>query len=421
MEETAILNYPGSKRRLLNFIFENTKNLIDKNKVVLDIFAGTGCVAQFFKSQGYLVSTNDTEVYSYHISNAILNGYDSRSFDLNSFFHNLEYNKTQLYLVFAKSVEEERRLITEKNLELICFDENLPKIWKNKDILFGCGITVRNIADLNRNIDKIPFSLFTLYYSGSYFGLEQSIEIDSIRYAIERSNQQNKSILLTCLYYAMKEASFSKDGHMAQPLNHQKNFNRLILSREKNIYNLFLKELNNLSNREQPAIISKNYNMPFENLIEDVTIFQNIGMIYADPPYTDMQYSRYFHLLTTVSNYQYPTMTVKKGKLTTGLYADNRFQSTISNHKTALSDLSRLMKKASSFDVPLVFSYAFPVDRENQPVDRYTMNIDDLILQMKKTFKTVTIFEENFQHCNNRNSSAKKVIEYLIVGKKARD
>ncbi len=416
MENIAIINYPGSKKRLLDFIFDNTKKYLDNNKIFLDIFAGTGCVAQFFKDNGYLVSTNDTEVYSYHIANAILNGFEKTEFDANSFDSAFNNNRNQLINIFKKEINEETNLIKGRNEELISFDLSLPKIWSLKEPIVLNNIRIEGKNDLNKNIEKIPFSLFTLYYSGSYFGLKQSIDIDSLRYAIEKTNSNIKSILLTCLYYAMKEASFSKDGHMAQPLNHQKNFNRLIATREKNIYELFLKEFEQLNNQKHYDAISMNYNMPFEELIQDDNILKNIGMIYADPPYTDMQYSRYFHLLTTVSNYCYPDMTLKNGKLTSGLYANNRFQSSISNHKNALSALTKLIIKASSYNIPLVFSYGYPINRESQPTDRYTMNIDDLIQAMKNEYKNVLIFKENFKHCNNRNSSSKKVFEYLIIG-----
>lgn len=38
MNETSIINYPGSKKKLLDFIYTNTYKYIDKNKYVLDIF-----------------------------------------------------------------------------------------------------------------------------------------------------------------------------------------------------------------------------------------------------------------------------------------------------------------------------------------------------------------------------------------------
>lgn len=416
MEKIAILNYPGSKRRLLDFIYKNSNQYIDSNKIVLDIFAGTGCVAEHFKNKGLKVATNDSEIYSTNISNTILNGFQSKFYNNDTFEVNFTINKNKLLEYFNELLHIEQKMILEANKKLIQFNSELIKIWNLPENFKLNNIDIKSIADLNQNISVIPFALFTLYYSGSYFGLEQSIEIDSIRYAIEKSHKSIQSSLLTCLYYAMKECSFSKDGHMAQPLNQEKNFKRLIKCRGKSIYETFFKLLSELSLLEIADSVSINRNETFLKLLHDKSFMSKVGTIYADPPYTDMQYSRYFHLLITVSNYEYPNLTYKNGKITAGLYANNRFQSSISNKSKALYDLETMIKFASENKIVLIFSYGFPVDTERQTISRYTMNINELINKMKFYYKTVKIFKEEFYHCNNRNRETKKVYEYLIVG-----
>lgn len=49
--------------------------------------------------------------------------------------------------------------------------------------------------------------------------------------------------------------------------------------------------------------------MNFEDLLKQDDIKNNVSFIYADPPYTDMQYSRYYHLLNIVAKYDYPAPT----------------------------------------------------------------------------------------------------------------
>ena len=107
----------------------------------------------------------------------------------------------------------------------------------------------------------------------------------------------------------MKEASFSKEGHMAQPLNQTKNTKRLFDVRNKVIYELFNNKLNDFKAIEENNIAGEAFIIQFIDLINEDKIIDNVGFIYADPPYTDMQYSRYFHLLTTITNYCYPDMT----------------------------------------------------------------------------------------------------------------
>lgn len=414
MNDKAILNYPGSKKRLLDFIYKNTSKYIDKNKYVLDIFAGTGCVAEMYKKNGYKVYANDVESYAYNINNTLLK--NSYKVNLKNIISNYKSNFKAMELVYKDLLEKEELYLKGKNLLIIDFNNELPKIWKKDFKIIFNNIVIKTIADLNNNINKIPFCLFSLYYSGIYFGLKQSIQIDSIRFAIEQEDEKDRSVLLTCLYYAMKESSFSKDGHMAQPLNQEKNIKRLFDVRSKDICELFTNKLNDFKDIKENNLEGEAFNKQFTDLIYEDRIINDVGFIYADPPYTDMQYSRYFHLLTTVTNYCYPNMTYKNEELTSGLYADNRFQSNISSRSKSLDELTKLIEFSSKNDITLCFSYAYPVDIDNQATNRYTMNIDDLINKMKDCFIEVKVFKENYFHCNNRNSNQKKVYEYLILG-----
>lgn len=414
MNDKAILNYPGSKKRLLDFIYKNTSKYINRNKYVLDIFAGTGCVAEMYKKNGYKVYANDVENYAYNISSTLLK--NSYKINFKNIESNYKKNRDAIELIYNDLLEKENLYLDNKDAAIIGFNSNLPKIWKKNFKVKINNIELKTIDDLNNNINKIPFCLFTLYYSGIYFGLKQSIQIDSIRYAIEQENENDRSVLLTSLYYAMKEASFSKDGHMAQPLNQEKNTKRLFDVRRKDIYELFFNKLNDFKDINENSEECTAFNKQFVDLINEEKFISDVGFIYADPPYTDMQYSRYFHLLTTVTNYGYPKMTYKNGELTAGLYADNRFQSNISSRSKSLDELTMLIEFSSKNNITLCFSYAYPIDVDNQATNRYTMNIDDLIDKMKDYFNEVKIFKENYSHCNNRNSNQKKVYEYLILG-----
>lgn len=420
MLDNAIINYPGSKKKLLEYIYSSTYRYIDKNKYILDIFSGTGCVSQMYSNNGYKVISNDVEKYSYNISKALIGEYD-KEIDMKFFNEKYLENKNKLIKYYSSLLNEEKQLLSAKSEKIIDLYENkILKVWdlSNENPYILNDISIFSIEDLNKNIEIIPFSLFSLYYSSSYFGLEQSIEIDSIRYAIEKTSKNN-CILFSSLYYAMKECVFAKDGHMAQPLNFFKNFKKLLKCRTNNIYELFLKKVNEFLSDNysfENKSRNKSFNVEATLLLEDSFIKDNVGFIYADPPYTDMQYSRYFHLLNTITEYRYPELTKKNGKITTGLYADNRFQSNLSSKSTAIKDLEKIIKFSSKNNINIAISYAYPKDLETQKSDRYTMNIEDLINCVKQYFSKVEILTENYLHSNNRNSDKKKVLEYLIIG-----
>lgn len=64
------MNYIGSKIRLLPFIDETIRNVVEQDlydKVFCDLFAGTGAVGRFYKNKVKTVISNDLEYYSYVI------------------------------------------------------------------------------------------------------------------------------------------------------------------------------------------------------------------------------------------------------------------------------------------------------------------------------------------------------------------
>lgn len=142
----------------------------------------------------------------------------------------------------------------------------------------------------------------------------------------------------------MKETVFSKDGHMAQPLSLKKNQSRLFIQRKKSVYELFIKKFKEYITLPFSKFSGKNivFNSNFEDLLDE-KIFSKVGLVYADPPYTDMQYSRYYHLLNVAAKYEYPELTITKNGYTKGLYTEGRYQSKLSQRSSARQSLEKLI------------------------------------------------------------------------------
>lgn len=68
--------FMGSKNKLLEFIWENTKDL--QFTTVLDAFSGSGCVGYMFKTKGKAVTSNDVLQYSFNIANALISNNDTQ-------------------------------------------------------------------------------------------------------------------------------------------------------------------------------------------------------------------------------------------------------------------------------------------------------------------------------------------------------
>lgn len=400
----TILNYQGSKKNLLNFLHKNLKPYLTKDKVFLDIFSGTGSVGYSFKRYCNIFA-NDLELYSYHISNALLSDrlydYDIFVKDFKAKFIEIEQKK---FIKKKDIILMEEVFMKEDVNELYHFYQSIPTIWNNK-------IKPKDIQDYN---------LFLYYYAGSYFGVKQSIHIDIIREIIDYPSFESfRSQMLTASYFAMKEVVFSKDGHMAQPLNVIKNRNRLLKVRNKDVLSLFLYKMKDFFSDDfvLPIRDSKVYNMNFKDLILTTNILDNVDVVYADPPYTDMQYSRYYHILNVFTKYDYPNPTHNNGQFTKGKYTENRNQSKLSQKSRSLDELSVLISSCFDKEVTLIFSFAYPIDEVGQKTNRYVFNIKDLIEKCTSIYgdSNVNVVKESYNHSNNRNSHSKKVNEYLVI------
>lgn len=407
MKSFTVLNYQGSKKQLIRFIHENIESYLVPNMALMDIFCGTTSVGYSFKDR-MAVYANDSEKYASIIAQSLLSKKPNMSFSELEAYLDISTQTAidNLEIIYGQYLKDEKESIEKNNINgMIEIYKNFPSIWKDDPI----------------KIDKFNYNLFTSYYSGSYFGIEQSIVIDSVRYAIDNFKILDiKPFLFTAMFYAMKECVFSKDGHMAQPLDIVKNDKKLLKVRKKNIYSIFKMKLSEFFSDDFQDSEHNNvvYNMSLKEILSKNSNFDNVGVIYADPPYTDMQYSRYYHLLNTFVNYDFqkPTIT-SNGNFTKGLYTENRFQSELSQRNKSLIGLTELMIFSKKHCINLIISFAYPKNPETQKTDRYVMSIEDIVKNCKQISGSdnVEIAMMDYDHSNNRNSSSKKVIEYLVM------
>src|SRR5437016_197525 len=70
MKQFPSTRYSGSKRRILDWIYENIKSI--DFKTVLDAFGGTGTTSLLFKAMGKDVTYHDAFTFNKYVAEAVL-------------------------------------------------------------------------------------------------------------------------------------------------------------------------------------------------------------------------------------------------------------------------------------------------------------------------------------------------------------
>lgn len=213
---------------------------------------------------------------------------------------------------------------------------------------------------LVKNPATAPYRMFSITHAGAFFGIRQCIEIDSIRYAMDRAvdgqtltiNQWNWLLLALGQILARTNTS---TGHFAQylkPTAH--NVARILQKRRRSIWKEFVSVVGTLKPLRTPQWRAHNHAFQtdtLELLPQLIAKRRTPVVIYADPPYSKAQYSRYYHVLDSLVEYRYPPA---KG---VGRYPNHRFQTPFSHAAKVTDSLEKLVQLSAQAKACLILSY----------------------------------------------------------------
>lgn len=348
------ISYMGTKRRIAPIVADIVDSL--QPGPILDAFAGM-CAVGAAVAPTRPVWTNDWGVFAalvgrtlFKASRAPLSASTAEAF-LTPYF---ECNRQALEHRFRKNLsKEERYLSTARLQDFIAGTTALPYVATDRSL----ESERRRLA---RSPHTFPYRLATITYAGSFFGVRQSIEIDSIRYAIDAAYRArlikavDKSWFLIALCQVVTRVNNST-GHFAQYLKPRSdNLRRIHQKRRRSIWTELLATVDHLSPIGPSAWRRGNRSFQSEaiQLLNRLRKDSNRpSVIYADPPYSKAQYSRYYHVLDTLVKYDYPRVTG------TGRYPNNRLQTRFSHATSVHQCLDRLVANAASINATLVLSY----------------------------------------------------------------
>lgn len=259
------MNYIGSKHSLLPFLEQVFREVSeDDERVVCDIFAGTGAVGRLFKRLGFQVIANDIQFYAYVLNRAYIGINETPE------FHELRraYPNTfgRISALFNDNVEG-----------VLAFVNSVPGVE---------GFLTRSYSPIGGR---------------QFYSTDNAQKADAIRLRLNKW-RKNGIISEDEYFYILCSLLEAIDA----------------VANTASVYGAFLKKFKAtaLKPLQLRPLALTNYvagcqvfNTDSNELIESI----ECDLLYIDPPYNHRQYGANYHVLETIARYDEPALTGTTG------------------------------------------------------------------------------------------------------------
>lgn len=430
-------NYLGKKKKISTFILNIIRQFTNNNTIMLDLMTGSGSVAGQMAKYWPTYASDLQEyanIFAYSQGKGFSEGIALKLIE--DFFQpTIKKNLQELLKNTNTYVEKEYVLlnskITEETLKkYIDFIKETPfyrtDLEDNKFNEYPWN-PYSEVNKRKKDNGYFPYCLTTCYFSNCYFGFYQSLEIDSIRYAINSIKDENiKKYALSALLTTISYSAQGYGGHLAQPLYENeknitlKNISNLFRKRSKLIMPEFFDRL--ISIGKQSEVIPNKIQTikgPWQNALKELNkIYNDDVLVYVDPPYTYDEYGRYYHIFETLTLYNYPE-SINRGR-TPNKKQSERYPTkfTSKSQQVCENEIISIVKQILNSKWICVLSYASSglanmINIMNAINNDYDKKVDIFIYSTKHnhTVQGKKNKEDNVLKKSNM------VIEYLIVFK----
>lgn len=414
--------YMGIKKNIMDFVVEAIIPHCNCQTEFLDIMCGSGTVSSVLEEFGRTYASDAQKFCS------LLAKVQGKGLTVNSALKWLDFlypyyiqNVDLLSKLFDNDVrlEEEIFHVDTANIDGIL---NLYEEFVSKTELYSSTETVEAeiytlVNDRKLDNKKKPYCLFSTYYANIYFGIQQCIQIDSLRFAIDQVDDKNvQDWMLGILVITASVVATNYGGHFAQPQKvDRSNVVSVLEKRKKSAWLEFSKRLLAVATESEKkvndiVIIPG----PCDNALQWLEKQKKQEMlVYLDAPYKREDYSRYYHVLETLVLYDYPSSEYKGRNRS--IRKGERFRSEFStrNVDKVESQLIQIITRVIATNYICAWSYS----------NNGSANIMKVINCVKsnlscEVFICATEHKHNGQGQSNGKTRGKKVIEYCIIFKK---
>lgn len=381
-----LLKYMGSKREILDFVIGAIKELNVESEWFCDLFAGTSVVGASLKGV-YKIHSNDIQSYSALLAKTYLS-------DL----------KAGIPITRLKDIKVHAQDIVNK---VKAQYPDYQFIYSENISLEDAQVLEEEQQDLINQPLNHGFHLYAKNYSGTYWSYEQCLWIDALRCVAERYKDQPEYYAIMASLISAMSYTTQSTGHYAQYRDlTEGNLKDILGYRNRTIWTYFERKFTELITvlNGSPKKLSRVTTLDY---IDCLSVIDEGTIVYADPPYQSVHYSRFYHALETLVRYDYPSVSHK------GRYREDRHQSPFCKHttvKSAFNDLFSCVKERKSH---LALSYS----------DTGMISLEQITTSGRSIFKddyTISVLEKDHIHSKMGRSDERQqgVKEYIILFKR---
>ncbi len=418
------IHYLGSKLRVVDPIAALLDQVDPRRGRLCDLFAGSGTVSAAMAPHRAITAV-DIQEYSRVLCAALLMPASISLTEAGLFHHEtgeasfseeLRWIGEALIQYEQLALEEAKQGRFDLIFDLIEFGPiaGYERGGRRSDSGIKTAMHKTHLRLLKSAYAKGPKGVVLRHFGGTYFSYAQAIDLTVL---LEKAVSGPNHIRNTAVAAVLSTASDivnTVGKQFAQPIRPRDETGRpkthllkkIIKDRSTSAVPVFLGWLEKYGN----LIQTKNdHRILRADCIEALTHHcDGVSVVYADPPYTRDHYSRFYHVLETMSLRDDPEIATTRqstnGPIGRGVYRIDRHQSSFCIKSQAPLAFSRLFEEIRRMEVPLVLSYSPLADTE-KPRPRV---IDTLALRdiAAKYFKRVEIVSAGRISHNKLNKSS---------------
>jgi adenine-specific DNA methylase len=315
--------YMGTKRTLLPFLMPAIEGMTDHVDSFVDLMCGSGVVAGA-ASRRWRTIGSDAQQFSRALAVVQGGGFseDRASATLRRLREPMAENFSALSGLVSDLLSEEAQLLSIAS-DWSSLASRYAEFSSNTPGYPGGGTAAlwNPLAEVEERQHSIgivkPFCLLTAYFSNVYFGIRQAVELDCWRYAIDQlTDPLEQDWALGALIVAASSIATTYGGHFAQPSAPPERLvkpsvaKRVLTRRHISATREFEIRFLSLGRAsEGVAHAVETVDGPWQMALSEATKLLDPArsVVYLDAPYRREEYSRYYHVLETLTSYGYPS------------------------------------------------------------------------------------------------------------------